>query len=102
MNNNDNLKNIHKSINEIIIMLDSILSSLEDGNNYLFKSLLEAQDILKNGPENYMNFLKKGSSDKPINLLKSAGIDLSNKKTIQVSIDKFNSLLQELEKLTNN
>lgn len=47
MNNNDNLKNIHKSINEIIIMLDSILSSLEDGNNYLFKSLLEAQDILK-------------------------------------------------------
>lgn len=48
MNNNDNLKNIHKSINEIIIMLDSILSSLEDGNNYLFKSLLEAQDILKN------------------------------------------------------
>ena len=61
-----------------------------------------SQDILKNGPENYMNFLKKGSSDKPINLLKSAGIDLSNKKTIQVSIDKFNSLLQELEKLTNN
>ena len=35
-------------------------------------------------------------------ILKSAGIDLSNKKTIQVSIDKFNSLLQELEKLTNN
>lgn len=61
-----------------------------------------SQDILKNGPENYMNFLKKGSSDKPINLLKSAGIDLSNKKTIQVSIDKFNSLLQELGKLTNN
>ena len=61
-----------------------------------------SQDILKNGPENYMNFLKKGSSDKPINLLKSAGIDLSNKKSIQVSIDKFNSLLQELEKLTNN
>lgn len=48
MNNNDNLKNIHKSINEIIVMLDSILSSLENGNNYLFKSLLEAQDILKN------------------------------------------------------
>ena len=49
-----------------------------------------------------MNFLKKGSSDKPINLLKSAGIDLSSGKSIQVSIDKFNSLLQELEKLTNN
>lgn len=61
-----------------------------------------SQDILKNGPENYMNFLKKGSSDKPINLLKSAGIDLSSGKSIQVSIDKFNSLLQELEKLTNN
>ena len=31
-----------------------------------------AQDILKNGSDNYMSFLKKGSSDYPINLLKSS------------------------------
>lgn len=61
-----------------------------------------SQDILNNGPENYINFLKKGGSDKPLNLLKSSGVDLTNDKSIQVSIDKFNKLLAELEKLTNN
>ena len=61
-----------------------------------------AQDILENGPNNYLNFLKKGGSDKPLNLLKSGGVDLTNDKSIQVSIDKFNKLLVELEKLTNN
>ncbi|MDU1203386.1 MAG: oligoendopeptidase F [Clostridiales bacterium] len=61
-----------------------------------------AQDILNDGPEDYLNFLKKGGSDKPLNLLKSGGVDLTNDKSIQVSIDKFNKLLVELEKLTNN
>lgn len=61
-----------------------------------------SQDVLNNGPENYINFLKKGSSDKPINLLKSGGIDLSTGKSIQITIDKFNKLLAELEKLTIN
>ena len=59
-------------------------------------------DIINNGSQNYINFLQKGSSDKPINLLKSSGIDLNNQKTIQITIDKFNSLLKELEKLTEN
>ena len=61
-----------------------------------------SQDILHNGPENYINFLKKGGSDKPISLLKSSGVDLSSEKSIQVAIDKFNELLAELEKLTDN
>ena len=61
-----------------------------------------SQDILNNGPENYINFLKKGSSDKPLNLLKSGGVDLTNDKSIQISINKFNKLLAELEKLTKN
>ena len=61
-----------------------------------------SQDILNNGPENYINFLKKGSSDKPISLLKSGGVDLASEKSIQVTIDKFNKLLDELEKLTSN
>ncbi len=59
-------------------------------------------DIINNGSQNYINFLKKGGSDKPLNLLKSSGIDLNNEKTIQISIDKFNSLLKELEKLMAN
>ncbi|MGM9531090.1 oligoendopeptidase F [Intestinibacter sp.] len=61
-----------------------------------------SHDILNNGPENYINFLKKGSSDKPISLLKSSGVDLASEKSIQTTIDKFNKLLDELEKLTVN
>lgn len=61
-----------------------------------------SQDILQNGSESYISFLKSGSSDKPLNLLKKYGVDLNNSKSIQVSIDKFDSLLQELEKLTDN
>jgi len=58
-----------------------------------------AQDILKNGPENYVNFLKEGGSDYPINLLKKHGVNLSNTKPIENTINKFNSLVDELEKI---
>lgn len=58
-----------------------------------------AQDILKNGPDNYLNFLKKGGSDYPLNLLKSNNIDLNSQKPIKNTIDKFEQLVNELEKL---
>lgn len=58
-----------------------------------------AQDILKNGSDNYINFLKKGSSDYPIDLLKGSGINLTNTKPIENTIKKFDSLVAELEKL---
>ncbi|MCC3869174.1 oligoendopeptidase F [Terrisporobacter mayombei] len=58
-----------------------------------------AQDILKNGPENYLNFLKKGGSDYPLNLLKSNNVDLNSQKPINNTIDKFDQLVNELEKL---
>lgn len=58
-----------------------------------------AQDILKNGPDNYLNFLKKGGSDYPLNLLKSNNIDLNSQKPIKNTIDKFDQLVSELEKL---
>ena len=60
-----------------------------------------AQDILKNGSDDYIEFLKKGGSDYPINLLKSADINLESTKPIQDTINKFDSLLEELEKLLN-
>lgn len=60
-----------------------------------------AQDILKNGSDNYMEFLKKGGSDYPINLLKSANLNLESTKPIEDTINKFNTLLGELEKLLN-
>ena len=60
-----------------------------------------AQDILKNGSDDYIEFLKKGGSDYPINLLKSAEVNLESTKPIQDTINKFDSLLEELEKLLN-
>lgn len=58
-----------------------------------------AQEILKNGPDNYLNFLKKGGSDYPLNLLKSNNVDLNSQKPIKNTIDKFDQLVSELEKL---
>ena len=58
-----------------------------------------AQDILENGPNNYLNFLKKGGSDYPLNLLKSNNIDLNSQKPIKDTIKKFDQLVEELEKL---
>ncbi|WP_416361131.1 oligoendopeptidase F [Metaclostridioides mangenotii] len=58
-----------------------------------------AQDIQKNGPDNYVSFLKEGGSDYPINLLKKHGVNLSNTKPIENTINKFNSLVDELEKI---
>lgn len=58
-----------------------------------------AQDILKNGSDNYIEFLKKGGSDYPVNLLKSSGVNLTSTKPVEDTIKKFDSLLNELEKL---
>ena len=58
-----------------------------------------AQDILKNGSKDYLNFLKKGGSDYPLNILKSNNIDLNSQKPIEDTIKKFDELVNELEKL---
>ena len=58
-----------------------------------------AQDILKNGSDNYINFLKKGGSDYPIKVLKDAGVNLTSTKPIEDTINKFDSLVKELEQL---
>lgn len=60
------------------------------------------ENILTEGSEaasNYIEFLKTGQSDYPIKLLKIAGVDMSSPEPIKKAMDKFNSLLDELEKL---
>ncbi len=47
----------------------------------------------------YLGFLKAGSSDYPIEILKKAGVDMSTPKPIQDTMDLFGSLLDELESL---
>jgi oligoendopeptidase F len=49
---------------------------------------------------NYITFLKKGGSDYPLNLLKTAGVDLSTPRPVQDALRLFGQLLDRLEELT--
>ena len=61
-----------------------------------------SQEILNNGADNYLAFLKKGGSNYPIELLKESGINLYSKKPIEKTTDKFNKLVMDLERLLEN
>ena len=50
--------------------------------------------------DNYLSFLKGGSSLFPIDLLKLAGVDMSTPEPVQATLRKFDSLVTELEQLT--
>lgn len=57
--------------------------------------------ILREGDkarENYINFLKSGDSDYPINLLQKAGVDMKEKEPIVNAIDVFEKLVEQIEK----
>ncbi|CAM2942331.1 oligoendopeptidase F [Hathewaya histolytica] len=61
--------------------------------------------ILEEGEEaieRYMNFLKSGSSDYSIELLKKAGVDMTSPKPLQDTMDIFAERLEMLEKLIND
>ncbi len=51
--------------------------------------------------ERYLNFLSKGSSEDPIDLLKGAGVDMSSPKPIHDAFEVFKERLDELEALIN-
>lgn len=58
--------------------------------------------ILNEGPaarDAYIEFLKTGESDYPIELLKIAGVDMSTPKPIIQAMDAFEKLIVEIEKL---
>ena len=64
-----------------------------------------SQQILKEGApavERYMSFLKSGGSDYPLELLKKAGVDLSQPEPVEDALKMFESILAELEKLIDN
>ncbi|PKM78323.1 MAG: oligoendopeptidase F [Firmicutes bacterium HGW-Firmicutes-15] len=62
---------------------------------------LKEQIISEGQPavERYLNFLKSGSSDYPINLLKNAGVDLLTPEPVTDALQYFGKLLDELEEL---
>ncbi|WP_069649161.1 oligoendopeptidase F [Caloranaerobacter ferrireducens] len=61
-----------------------------------------SQKILKEGKESvnkYIDFLKSGSSDYPINVLKKAGVDMTTPQPVDNALKLFNKLLDEMESL---
>lgn len=48
--------------------------------------------------ERFKGFLKAGSSDYPINILKNAGVDMTTPKPLEDTIKRFDMLLEMLEK----
>ena len=61
-----------------------------------------SQQILKEGKpavDRYLNFLKSGSSDYPINVLKSAGVDMTTKEPVNNALKIFGELVDEMDKL---
>ncbi|PEI70753.1 oligoendopeptidase F [Bacillus wiedmannii] len=68
-----------------------------------FASAIQIADKLLSGDPNaqkhYIEFLKGGSSDYPLNLLKKAGVDLTTPEPIESALNRFNSLVEEFSAL---
>ena len=47
--------------------------------------------------ENYLGFLKAGSSEYPIDILKKAGVDMTTPKPIEDCMKRFETLLDRFE-----
>ena len=59
------------------------------------KSILDKEP---NAVEKYTGFLKSGGSNYPIEILKTAGVDMTTPKPLEATIERFNELLDMLEK----
>ena len=49
--------------------------------------------------KDYFNFLSSGGSDSPVELLKLAGVDLTQKTAFESAMQSFKSTLEEFKKL---
>jgi oligoendopeptidase F len=61
-----------------------------------------AEKVLAEEPgavERYLNLLKSGSSDYPIEVLKKAGVDMTTPEPIEATIRRFDQLVDEMEKM---
>lgn len=68
-----------------------------------FTSSMLIYERVKNGEEGafeqYLNLLRSGGSDYPINQVKAAGVDLTKKETFKCVTDRMSNLVDQLEKL---
>jgi oligoendopeptidase F len=63
---------------------------------YLSTEILKGN---KDALDKYLGFLKTGSSDYPIDVLKKAGVDMTSSEPIDKTIQLFNNLVNQFEKL---
>lgn len=61
---------------------------------------LSEKILHENGATDYINFLKGGSSEYSIDLLKGAGVDMTESTPVEKAMGVFEELLEEMEKLT--
>jgi oligoendopeptidase F len=64
----------------------------------LAKKVMQGSDKER---ENYLNFLKMGFSNYPIDLLKNAGVDMTKPTAVEEAIKQFAFLTSELEKISS-
>jgi oligoendopeptidase F len=63
------------------------------------KRVLQDGEAGRKATEDYIGFLKSGSSDYAINILKKAGVDMSSPQPVREALDVFKGLLDEMETL---
>lgn len=64
----------------------------------LFKDMTSGTDAQKKAAtERYLTLLKSGGNDHPMAQLKKAGVDLTQKATVQAVIDQMNELVSQME-----
>lgn len=69
----------------------------------LIAAIALSQKVLSGGEkerEAYLNMLRSGGSDWPLNLLRKAGLDLEKKESLSSVIVHFKNLIDELEKVS--
>ncbi|OPY59257.1 MAG: Oligoendopeptidase F, plasmid [Pelotomaculum sp. PtaU1.Bin065] len=63
-----------------------------------------AQQIIEKGEpavSRYLNFLKMGGSGHPLDLLKTAGVDMTTPQPVQDGLDLFTKLVEQMETMTS-
>ena len=63
---------------------------------HITKKILEGDT---NAINNYLEFLKSGGKDYPTNLLKIAGVDISNPEVVESALNMFEETLNEFKKI---
>ena len=63
---------------------------------FIVKRILKNE---QNAVKDYLEFLKTGGRDYPVNELKIAGVDISSKEVIESSIEMFNNIIDEFQEI---